>query len=54
MCGSSIPPTSMVLPAVMAPSNRAVITGPSVPTPAAPDSLLRPLADYEAAIGGSF
>ena len=33
---------------------RAEIAGPSVPTPAAPDSLLRPLADYEAAIGGSF
>ena len=33
---------------------RAEIAGPSVPTSAAPDSLLRPLADYEAAIGGSF
>jgi len=32
----------------------AEFAGPSVPTSAAPDSLLRPLADYEAAIGGSF
>jgi hypothetical protein len=33
---------------------RAEIAVSSVPTSAAPDSLLRPLADYEAAIGGSF
>jgi hypothetical protein len=33
---------------------RAEIAGPNVPRSAAPDSLLRPLADYEAAIGGSF
>jgi len=49
---TSIVPISTASPAAMPVCQRAVEAPPVLQSP--PSSLLRPLAEYEAAIGGSF